>query len=130
MTVDVEVEVLSKENTNAQKKLVKSLADNVKQIKQSSDSLANQLKVIHVNGDTLLLDRVETVGSITGVCLDGMVFDNVQKSKNGKIQTEETCGKGTEFLNFFPNYARKIRGVFRNLSNMYGRGLFAEIVNG
>ena len=101
MTVDVEVEVLSKENTNAQKKLVKSLADNVKQIKQSSDSLANQLKVIHVNGDTLLLDRVETVGSITGVCLDGMVFDNVQKSKNGKIQTEETCGKGTEFLNFF-----------------------------
>ena len=101
MTVDVEVEVLSKENTNTQKKLVKSLADNVKQIKQSSDSLANQLKVIHVNGDTLLLDRVETVGSITGVCLDGMVFDNVQKSKNGKILTEETCGKGTEFLNFF-----------------------------
>ena len=122
MTVDVEVEVLSKEDTNTQKKLVKSLADDVKQIKQSSDSLANQLKVIHVNGDTMLLDRVETVGSITGVCLDGMVFDNVQKSKNGKIQTEETCGKITKFLKFVPYDTGKTRGVFSNLSNICDRG--------
>ena len=121
---------MSKEDTNTQKKLVKSLADDVKQIKQSSDSLANQLKVIHVNGDTMLLDRVETVGSITGVCLDGMVFDNVQKSKNGKIQTEETCGRRTKFLKLVPYVIGKARGVFRNLPNIYDGVFFAKVVNG
>ena len=44
---------------------------------------------MHVSGDSIVLDRVQPVGSISGVCLDGMVYD----TSASNIITKNKCGK-------------------------------------
>lgn len=91
MTIQIDLEILSKEDRNTQTAAVKHLSGNVKNIKQDSSSAASKVKVIQINQDSLVLDHVEEVGSVTGVCLKGMVYDTIKKQVHGQIQAEETC---------------------------------------
>ena len=73
-----------------QEHAVGSLSEKVKNLKKVTTPIANQLKVIHIDGDSLILNHIETVGHVTGVCLDGSVYDRVEK-KLGQFQ--KSCSK-------------------------------------
>ena len=89
MEIDIDIEVISDEDKNTQVGAVNSISNDLKNIKQQSSSDTDKLKVLYVNGDTMILDRVESVGDVTGVCLDGSVFGTINHlDKTG----EQTCG--------------------------------------
>lgn len=97
MQINVEIEVKSKEDKTTQENAVKQLTKMLNGIKSDNSPAAQQLKKIQLPGDQLVLERVETVGSITGVCADGQIYETYVKSVNPDKteRTETTCGNYT-----------------------------------
>lgn len=88
LTIDIDIDVKSKEDIKTQENAVKSLTNYVKGVQSQSSSEAQHLKKISVAGDTLVLERVEAVGSISAICADGQVFGTV---KVGQFSEKKTC---------------------------------------
>ena len=94
MTIDVEIEIKSGEDSNTQKSAVSKLASKVSGIKSDSSKEAQNLKKINLGGDTLVLQKIETVGSVTGVCAEGQIYESYLKDMQGKTEVRETtCSK-------------------------------------
>ena len=108
MTIEVEINVKSKENSNTQTKAVSDLASKVASIQNDNSNEAQQLKKISVGGDTLILEKVESVGSVTSVCADGQIYGSYVKDivgQNGQKVSETSCSK---FLCFFIVYYKYV----------------------
>ena len=101
MAIAVDIEVLSKESADQQTAAVKKVVKQMEGIKSSGSVNAQRLKYITIGGDTLFLQNVRPVGSVTGVCRKGMAFDVVQK-KLGEAG-DRTCGM-MKLLLFFDRY--------------------------
>ena len=90
MTIEVSIEVLSKTASDSTiKRAVSSLSSSVQGIKTSSSSEAANLRAMHIDGDTLALNIVKTVGLVTGVCGNGAVYGVDAKN----AQTVGKCSK-------------------------------------
>ena len=90
MSIEVTVDVKSSEDYKTQENVVNSLSSDIKEVSKQNTPEAAALKSISVNGDTLILERVESVGSVVAICLEGQVFETVQTSLSKK---ESKCGK-------------------------------------
>ena len=63
-------------------------------LKSDNSAAAQQLKRISVGRDTIVLEKVEAVGSITGVCADGQIFGTIKDMKpDGTEFGKQTCSK-------------------------------------
>ena len=101
MTIDVEINIKSNEDTNTQKSAVNKLASKVSHIKTDSSPEAQSLRTINLGGDTLQLQKVESVGIITAVCAEGQIYQSYVKDISMKDKTEirETaCSKSIILL--------------------------------
>ena len=86
----MDVAVLSKTTDDATvKKMVTDLSNAMQGIKTSTSSEAAALRTINLDGDTFVLNKVQTVGLVTGLCHSGAVLgvDSSNTNTNGK------CGK-------------------------------------
>ena len=89
MTIEVDIDIRSKEDLTTQETAVKSLAKSVSGVKSDSSQEAKNLKTITLGGDTLVLEKVEPVGSVNALCSDGQVFGTVRTQSD----TKRTCSK-------------------------------------
>ena len=91
MTIQIDVEVLSKSSDDSTKNLVNMLASSVQNAVSSSSAEANSLKSIRVQQDTLRLAHVLPVGSVSSVCSSGAVIDTYT-DKTGDASQRKGCG--------------------------------------
>lgn len=101
MTIDVEINIKSNEDTNIQKSAVNKLASKVSHVTTDSSKEAQSLRTINLGGDTLRLQKVESVGIITAVCAKGQIYQSYVKDISMKDRTEirETaCSKSYSSL--------------------------------
>jgi len=98
MTIEVDIDIRSKEDTTTQEQAVKSLAKSLSGVKSDSSNEAKNLKRISLGGDTLVLEKVETVGSVNALCADGQVFGTVKNQAN---ISKKTCSKNFHYLYSF-----------------------------
>lgn len=83
LVIDVEVDVRSS-HTDAAKKQVIALRD---YLQNESKKPTSEVRSFQAGKETMVLERVEAVGSITGVCADGQVYDSSAYHGN------KPCGK-------------------------------------
>lgn len=96
MTIDVEINIKSNEDTNTQKRAVNQLASKVSHITTDSSKEAQSLRTINLGKDTLKLQKIETVGIITAVCAKGQIYQSYIKDISWRDRTEireTTCSK-------------------------------------
>eukprot|EP00111_Clytia_hemisphaerica_P006027 TCONS_00017431-protein len=93
MMIEVEIDVKSNEDTKTQENAVKQLTNKVTGLKSDNSAAAQQLKRIKVGRDTITLEKVEAVGSITGVCADGQIFGSIKDMKpdGSEFVKKQTC---------------------------------------
>ncbi|XP_065668355.1 sushi, von Willebrand factor type A, EGF and pentraxin domain-containing protein 1 isoform X2 [Hydra vulgaris] len=97
LEITVDINIRSKENSTVQEHAVESLSQKVKNLKNDGTLIANQIKVMHIDGDSLVLNHIERVGLVTGVCLDGSVYDRLEQ-KLGQFQKScVSCVAGKYF---------------------------------
>eukprot|EP00794_Sanderia_malayensis_P007132 gene7132-7937_t len=83
--IKVDLDVLSTTKDDAEMtRIVNKLATSATGVKSSSYPAAQNLRTMQIDGDVFSLDAVQTVGSVTGVCKDGAIYDT-------KTLTTETC---------------------------------------
>jgi len=75
ISIQIDLEVLSKSNDGTTRNLVSMLASSVQNAMSSNSAEANELKSLKVQQDTLRLSQVLPVGSVSSLCSKGAVID-------------------------------------------------------
>ena len=90
ITIEVDVEVLSKSMSTATQGVVSSLASAVQNIGSQSSAEANAVKTMNIDRDTFTLRQVQPVGSVTAVCSSGAIYDSFAPRVGAP--TQQGCG--------------------------------------
>lgn len=92
ITIQIDLEVLSKSNSNSTKYLVKSLTSSVQNAPSSNTIEANELKNLRTGQDTLRLVNVLPVGDVSSLCSKGAVIDSYSEGSQFHQSTKVGCG--------------------------------------
>eukprot|EP00795_Rhopilema_esculentum_P000716 gene716-10430_t len=90
ITIQVDLEVITKSNDASTQAVVSGLASAVNSLGSASTTEANAVKNINVGQDTLRFAQVQPVGSVMSLCSKGAVLDSYASS-NDNITEVQGC---------------------------------------